>query len=241
MEFLLRVIQVLPLADWLALGVFFAGWIGYVRFAKARSARHPSVLASTNRIRIDWMLEATRRDNRIVDAAVSQSMATSPSFFASTTIFIIGGLVAAIGASDKATELVQEIPFAARTSALVLDLKLLVLTGIFVHAFFRFTWSMRQYSFGALLIGAAPSAKAFDEQESADPAQRRRFAERAGRVMGLAAETFNDGLRAVYLSFAAVLWFLSPLAFAVGTVGVIVVLYRREFHSDVLAMLNEAP
>ena len=37
MDFLLRVIQVLPLADWLALGAFFAGWVGYVRFAKARS------------------------------------------------------------------------------------------------------------------------------------------------------------------------------------------------------------
>ena len=57
--------------------------------------------------------------------------------------------------------------------------------------------------------------------------------------MGLAAETFNDGLRAVYLSFAAVLWFLSPLAFAIGTVVVIGILYRREFHSEVVALLNE--
>ena len=32
--------------------------------------------------------------------------------------------------------------------------------------------------------------------------------------MGLAAETFNDGLRAYYLSFAAVAWFFSAWAFA---------------------------
>jgi uncharacterized membrane protein len=237
MDFLLRVIRVLPLADWLALLAFFIGWIGYVRFSKARAQRRPSVLASTNRIRLDWMHEATFRDNRIVDAAVSQSMASSPSFFASTTIFIIGGLIAAIGASEKTAEMVHDLPFATPTSTLVLDLKLLVLTGIFVHAFFRFTWSMRQYSFGALLIGAAPSSKDF--HSAADPDFRRRYADRAGRVMALAAETFNDGLRAVYLSFAAVLWFLSPLAFVVGTVGVIGVLYRREFHSDVVALLNE--
>ena len=161
MDFLLRVIRVLPLADWLALLAFFIGWIGYVRFSKARAQRRPSVLASTNRIRLDWMHEATFRDNRIVDAAVSQSMASSPSFFASTTIFIIGGLIAAIGASEKTAEMVHDLPFATPTSTLVLDLKLLVLTGIFVHAFFRFTWSMRQYSFGALLIGAAPSSKDF--------------------------------------------------------------------------------
>ena len=183
------------------------------------------------------MHEATFRDNRIVDAAVSQSMASSPSFFASTTIFIIGGLIAAIGAGDKTAEMVHDLPFTTPTTTLVLDLKLLVLTGIFVHAFFRFTWSMRQYSFGALLIGATPSSKDFEA--AADATLRRRHANRAGRVLGLAAETFNDGLRAVYLSFAAVLWFLSPLAFVVGTVLVIAVLYRREFHSDVLAQLNE--
>jgi len=238
MDFLLRVIRVLPLADWLALLTFFFGWIGYVRFAKARAQRRPSVLASTNRIRLDWMHEATYRDNRIVDAAVSQSMASSPSFFASTTIFIIGGLIAAIGAGDKTAEMVHDLPFTTPTTTIVLDLKLLVLTGIFVHAFFRFTWSMRQYSFGALLIGATPSSKDFDA--AVDPTLRRRHAERAGRVLGLAAETFNDGLRAVYLSFAAVLWFLSPLAFMVGTGVVIGVLYRREFHSEVLALLNES-
>jgi uncharacterized membrane protein len=237
MDFLLRLIRVMPLADWLALSTFFAGWIGYVRFAKARAQHRPSVLASTNRIRGDWMLEATFRENRIVDAAVSQSMASSPSFFASTTIFIIGGLIAAVSASEKTAEMVQDLPFAAPTSTLVLDLKLLVLTGIFVHAFFRFTWSMRQYSFGALLIGAAPSSKDFDTAPDAD--FRRRYADRASRVLALAAETFNDGLRAVYLSFAAVLWFLSPLAFMVGTGVVIGVLYRREFHSEVVALLNE--
>ncbi|MFM2068417.1 MAG: hypothetical protein RLZZ584_3326, partial [Pseudomonadota bacterium] len=118
---------------------------------------------------------------------------------------------------------------------LVFDLKLLVLAGIFVHAFFRFTWAMRQYTFGALLIGAAPPPEVF----AADEPARQRFADRAGRVMGLAAETFNDGLRAVYMSFAAVLWFVSPLAMVLGTAGVIWVLYRREFHSELLAVLNE--
>ena len=45
----------------------------------------------------------------------------------------------ALGATEKASELVRELPFAARTSMLVFDLKLAVLTAIFVFAFFRFT------------------------------------------------------------------------------------------------------
>ena len=124
----------------------------------------------------------------------------------------------------------RELPFAARTSLLVFDLKLVVLTAVFVFAFFRFSWSIRQYSFGAILVGAAPETLA---AEQAQP-----FAERAGRVMGLAAETFNDGLRAYYLSFAVVAWFFSAWAFMVATLLVIWVLYRREFHSEVLAVLR---
>ena len=233
MDTLIRPLALLPLVDWLALCFFFAAWVGYAIFSRRLAAVRPSILASTNQWRWRWMLQATYRENRIVDSAVAQSLAASPSFFASTSILIIGGLLAALGATDKAGGLVQEIPFAARTSVLVFDLKLALLAAIFVHAFFRFTWSLRQYSFGAIMVGAAPEARQFTQE-----AQRQAFADRAGRVMGLAAETFNDGLRAYYLAFAAICWFFSPWAFIAGTLGVIWVLYRREFHSEVLVALR---
>lgn len=233
MDILLKPLGLLPWADWLALALFFAGWVGYAIWAKRRAQVRPSILATTNQWRWRWMLQATHRENRIVDSAVTQSLSASPAFFASTSILIIGGLLAAMGATEKASELVQEIPFAARTSTLVFDLKLALLAAIFVHAFFRFTWSIRQYSFGAIIMGAAPEARLF-----VTDAQREAFADHAGRVMGLAAETFNDGLRAYYLSFAAVAWFFSPWAFIAGTVAVLWVLYRREFHSEVLVALR---
>jgi uncharacterized membrane protein len=184
----------------------------------------------------EWMLQSTLRENRIVDAAVTQSLSASPSFFASTTILIIGALLAGLASTERAAELVHEMPFAARTSLLVFDLKLAVLTAIFVFAFFRFTWSLRQYSFGAILVGAAPAAKGFTRRTTR---QRELFADRAGPVMGLAAETFNDGLRAYYMSFAAVAWFFSAWAFMAATAAVLVVLYRREFRSEVLLALRE--
>jgi uncharacterized membrane protein len=180
------------------------------------------------------MLQTTYREVRVIDGVVIQNLSTSPSFFASTTILIIGGLLAVLRTTDKASELVREIPFAAMTSALVFDLKIVLLLVIFVYAFFRFTWSMRQYTFGALLIASAPEARTFQAQGLS----REDFADRAGRIVGLAAETFNDGLRAYYLAFAAVAWFFSPLAFMLATAGVITILYKREFHSDVLEMLS---
>lgn len=231
---MLQALMLLPLADWLALAWFISVWVGYAVFAKRRAQHAGSLLATTNHYRRLWMLQTTVRENRVVDGVVVQNMSTSPSFFASTTILIIGGLLALLGTSDKATELVREIPFAARTTAFVFDLKLIVLLVIFIYAFFRFTWSMRQYTFGALLIASMPDARSFERGET----KREPYADRAGTVVGLAAETFNDGLRAYYMSFSVILWFISPVAFALGSAGVVYLLYKREFHSDILDVLR---
>lgn len=233
MDSLASLWRALAWSDWAAVVFFFAAWAGYASFAHRRSTSQPSVLAATNRERMRWMLQATRRENRVIDGVVVQSLSASPSFFASTTILIIGGLLAVLSSTERAAEIVREIPFAARSSLLVFDLKIVLLTGIFVYAFFRFTWSQRQYSFGAILVAAAPEHTQFTGEE-----QRQAFADRAGRVVGLAAETFNDGLRGYYFAFAATAWFFSPWAMIAASVGVVFILYRREFRSEVLAVLN---
>lgn len=233
MDILIKVATLLPWTDWAAVVAFFVFWAGYANFARQRHGGRHSILATTNAIRRQWMLQTTYREVRVFDGVVIQNLSTSPSFFASTTILIIGGLLALLG-TDKANELVRDVPFAARTTGLIFDVKLLLMLGIFVYAFFRFTWSLRQYTFGALLIAAAPEAAVF----ARDGLSREAFADRAGRVVGLAAETFNDGLRAYYFSFAAVGWFFSPLVFVIATVGVVTILYQREFRSEVLDALS---
>ncbi|HRI17816.1 MAG TPA: DUF599 domain-containing protein [Burkholderiaceae bacterium] len=238
MELALKILALLPWTDWAALAAYLGGWVGYVVFAKRLSTQRPSVLATTNRIRRQWMLQATHREVRVFGGVVIQNLSTSPSFFASTTILIIGGLLAVLGTTERATELVREIPFAARTSVLVFDLKIVLMLVIFVYAFFRFTWSMRQYTFGALMVAAAPEAATLDAQGAEGQAWREAFADRAGRVVGMAAETFNDGLRAYYFAFAAIGWFFNPLVFMLATGIVVYILYQREFRSDVLGVLN---
>ena len=233
MEKIITLLTVLPWIDWAALLLFFAGWAGYANFARKRAGSHRSVLGTTNAVRREWMLQTTYREVRVIDGVVIQNLSTSPSFFASTTILIIGGLLAVLG-SDKAGELVRDLPFAARTTTLIFDLKLILLLGIFVYVFFRFTWSMRQYTFGALLVAAAPEAERF----VSEGLSREAFADKAGRIVGLAAETFNDGLRGYYFAFAAIGWFFSPIVFLVATVGVVYILYQREFRSEVLSVLN---
>ncbi len=230
---LIKLATLLPWIDWVAMIVFGCGWAGYVRFARQRDGRRHSILAATNAVRRQWMLQATYREVRVLDGVVIQNLSTSPSFFASTTILIIGGLLALLG-TDKANELVRDLPFAARTTSIIFDMKLMLLLGIFVYAFFRFTWSMRQYTFGALLVAAAPEAEVF----VTEGLSREAFADKAGRIVGLAAETFNDGLRAYYFAFAAIGWFFSPIVFMTATLGVVYILYQREFRSDVLDVLS---
>jgi uncharacterized membrane protein len=230
-----QILSALSLLDWAAFIAFFVAWIGYAQFARRRAERQPSLLAASNRVRRQWMLQATFREVRVIDGVVVQSLSASPSFFASTSLLIIGGLLAAVGAGEQAGALFKELPFAVRTSTLLLELKLVLLAGVFVYAFFRFTWSLRLYSMGALLVAAAPEHEVY-ASGSAD--ERERFADRAGGVVGLAAEAFNDGLRGYYFAFAAAAWLLSPLAFALGSVGVVWVLYRREFHSEAVTLMR---
>lgn len=169
MDLLAKLLRDLPPADWLAFVFYFAAWFGYAAFARRVSTKRPSLLASTNRERARWMEQVTLRDNRIVDSGVLQALTSGPSFFASTTIFIIGGLFAMLSNNEQVSELVRDIPFAARSSVLLFDLKILLLLATFVYAFFRFTWSLRQYGFGGLLVGSAPHPRSSAATPSARP------------------------------------------------------------------------
>lgn len=224
----------MPLAEGLALLAFVTMWVGYAVFAKAWGKRQSSLLETTNRYRRLWMAQTAQRDPRMLDGIILQSLSQTPAFFSSTSLLVIGALFAVLGTTDKAVELLSDIPFVQRTSLLVFEFKLMVLVAIFVYAFFRFSWCMRQYTFVALVIGGMPPPEALQ-----DEALRERSIDRAAALVGAAADTFNDGLRAYYFSFAALLWLMSPLAMLLGTAVVIAILYRREFHSEVLGILRD--
>ncbi len=231
----MKILSMLPWADWLALVGFFTLWVGYAWFAKVWGQRRPSLLATTNRYPAYWMRQATVRDPRMLDGLITQSLSQTPSFFSSTAILVIGGLFAVLGTTEKATELMSEIPFAQSTPLIVFEFKVLVLIGIFVYAFFRFSWCMRQYTFVALVIGSMPPPEDFDSGKF----DRKVYADRAAAMVGAAAESFNDGLRAYYFSFAALAWFVSPVGMIMATGLVVLILYSREFRSEVLSILRE--
>ncbi|MFG3694334.1 DUF599 domain-containing protein [Stutzerimonas stutzeri] len=216
---------------------FVVCWIGYTRYASWRG-RDTACLASVLHLyRQDWMRRMLLRDNRIADANVIGNLERNAGFFASSTLIILAGVLTALGASERAVSLLADLPFAQPVSRGLSEIKLLALAVVFVYAFFTFSWCMRQYNFAAVLVASAPMAG----ERNVSDLERKSFAERAARVISMAANQFNFGLRAYYFGMATLAWFIHPWFFMVVTTGVVLVLYRREFHSDVLEVMVFTP
>ncbi|MCC7547627.1 MAG: DUF599 domain-containing protein [Burkholderiales bacterium] len=217
--------------DLLALAWFFSIWIGYADFARRRSQRVPSLMSVMREYRREWWARIVEREMRIVDTSIAAHLGNSATFFASTTLLILGGLLALLGTTDKVVAVVEGLPFNARASPELWEIKILLLIGIFVYAFFKFTWSLRQFNFTSVLIGAAPREPQHTEAEQL-------FITRAAQLVHSASESFNYGLRAYYFGLAALTWFVSSGLFMIATAWIVGVLYWREFHSETLNLLK---
>ena len=168
----------------------------------------------------------------ITDAALTGNLMQSVSFYANTTIYIIAGLIAVAGTLDQLISFTKDLPFARETTRAVLEAKLFLMIGIFVFAYFKFTWALRQYNFLSIAIGGAPPPDA--------PAERREsHAQMYAQLSTLAGDEFNSGIRAYYFGFAALAWFVSAAVFIGVTIVILAVLYRRDFRSATLHVLSK--
>jgi uncharacterized membrane protein len=198
---------------------FLLGWIGYVILQA--HPRGEGLNQRMNDIRRAWMAQFVERGERIVDSGLIGHSIHSITFFASTTMLVLGGLIGLLGAVDRIHDVLGTLAFAARTSQAMVEFKLFALIGAFAFGFFQFTWALRQYNYLCALIGSAPLPKA--------PAETKASAARhLARVMSLAVASFNGGLRAYYFAIALVAWFVHPIAFIAMTTLVLAVLIRRQ-------------
>jgi len=217
--------------DLAAIVVFLMCWFGYGWFAARRSTGRHSLLTVMNPLRERWFEQTLTRENRIVDSSLLANLIHSATFFSSTTVLALGGLVALFGAVEKSAEIFDKLPFAQSTSQQLLEAKVVVLILLFVYALVKFTWSVRQFNFVTILIGSlAPK----DKIEDTD----REHARRAAGILKLAGENFSQGMRAYYFAVAVLMWFVQPLFFMAATLIVTFMLYRMEFHSRTLDVLS---
>ncbi len=216
----------LPLTtlDCLALAVFTLCWAGYAMVVdRVPGIRARSVITAMDQHRRRWMRMVLSRENRIADISIIGNLMTSTSFLANTSIFILGGLVALLGAPDIGRRVFGAMPFAAvPDGAVAWEIRLFLLIFIFVRAFFELTWALRQFNYCSICIGGLGRGAEWAPQ-----------ADVAAEVANRGARHFNTGLRAYYFGLAALAWIVHPVALMLSSLLVLSELHRREFRSVV--------
>ncbi|MQP66955.1 DUF599 family protein [Niveispirillum sp. SYP-B3756] len=212
----------LPPLDIAALVWFSLLWWGYGWLTDRRNRTPVSLNQHMLRIRIRWMTNMLYRDNRVMDSMLIGHLIHSVSFFASTTVLVLAGLLGVLASAEASHQKVMELGFTLHTDRYLFELKLVLLLGIFVYSFFCFTWAVRQFNYTIALVGAAPL-------EPGDEANI--TAKAAAKMMTLAIISFNRGLRGYYYAFASLGWLVHPGVF-IGLVTLVTfVLWRRQFRS----------
>lgn len=219
-------------ADWLGLGWFLICWFGYERLVEKGWKGHSTLLVEGHRLRVAWARQLLVRENRIVDCALVANLVSSVNFYANTSIYIIAGLFATLGALDRFMDTAAELQFSRSFSREAMELKLILLITIFVVAYFKFTWALRQFNVLSITTGAVPP-------KDASPDVLEAFARKHAAVNTCAGDDFNRGLRAYYFGLAVLGWMLSPWLFILATSIVVFVQAQREFDSPVLRALRD--
>ncbi len=222
----------LSLIDVFALVIFFISWSGYTWFARKKAKTTNCIARSLHQHRIYWMYETMTREVRVGEAALLANLERNIAFFASSTLLILAGLITLFAQIDTLESVIASMPYADHANHLTIQLKLSLLAFIFVLSFFQFTWSMRQYGFVNVMIGAAPI------ETSVVSDNLKAYAKQIAIVQDQAAHSYNYGLRSYYFALAAMCWFFHPILFMLMSVWVVYTLYAREFNSKAVKAIT---
>jgi uncharacterized membrane protein len=217
--------------DLVAAGVFFACWAGYNLLIDGRWRRSKSINVLMFSLRREWMKQLLLRENRIVDSTLVGHTINSAAFFASTTVLVLAGLLGVLGSADQIYAAASNISMLPDSGQRQFELKIALLIAIFIYAFFKFTWALRQYNYFCAVIGSAPDARPGCLDIDA-------YSECMEAVLSHAVGELNAGVRAYYFAFAALGWFVHPMVFMAGTAFMVVVLARRQLTSPTARALR---
>jgi uncharacterized membrane protein len=206
---------------WLALC-----WLGYPHLLRLIGRWRTSIDVNMLAMRRVWMTGLLQRDFRVPDTMLMGHVIHSVAFFASGTIIVVGALVGALAQVNSLAAFSEGFTLGKPASPESIRLGVLVLLGIFIYAFFTFTWTLRQYNYCIAMIGAAPMPPIEADCQT-------RLADALARSLSAASTHFNTGLRCYYFAFAALAWFLHPLLVPVTATLTLIMLLRRQFSSEI--------
>ena len=221
--------------DFAAALLFAVCWIIFSLLTDGRKLPRPSLTFLMNRERARWMDTMMTRELRVIDTSVLAGLQQGTAFFASTTVFAIGGCFALMNASDQVISVFRDLPVSLPSSRTMFEVKAAGLLMIYSYAFFKFGWSYRLQNYCSILVAAVPLVLNHEQVS-----ERVKIA--AGKALKfntLAGRHFNAGLRAVFFSIGFMGWFAGSYFFIFTTLFILAVLSRRQFFSRARASLLE--
>ncbi|GLX81065.1 DUF599 domain-containing protein [Thalassotalea eurytherma] len=224
--------MMLSLIDIVAAIFFVTCWYGYTTFARKKAKTTNCIAHCLHQHRIHWMHELIGHDVRVSDASLLANLERNIAFFASSTLLVLAGLLTLFAKVGPVETVINSLPYASIATESLIQIKISLLVCIFVLAFFNFTWSMRQYGFLNVMVGAMP----LDEERQNE--NLKRYARQMAIVQDQAAHSYNYGLRAYYFSLAALCWLYHPFLFMFASGFVVYTLYIREFQSKAVRAIT---
>lgn len=216
------VLSMLTVTDGIALILIIAAWLVIGWWIEHPGASRPSVTVQMAEYRREWMKEFLAREVRIFDAQIVASLRQGTTWFASTCLISIGGVLAIVGNTGVlegvAAGLTQQ-----ETPELLWQIKLLLVVLFLTNGFLKFVWANRLFGYCAVMMAAVPNT-------AADPRAEVR-ARQAAELNIRAAWNFNRGLRSMYFSLGAMAWLIGAYALIAATCAVVWLLWVREFAS----------
>lgn len=225
----------LTMLDLLAVIWLLAVLLGISWYVDNSPDSNPSASRIMQERRYVWMHQMARREVRILDGALLSGLQQSSSFFASTALVSLGGLLAVMGQAERLSEVADVLPFSHPEGPDAFRIRLFAPVIMIAYAFLKFAWAQRLFGYCAVLIGSTPEWDPARETEIDEAART------AARVNGLAARSFARGLRGLYFTLGSLAFLIGPLALIAASTAVVLMIYRREFRSDSRTAMLGAP
>ena len=188
---------------------------GYYLWLVKQVRRNPmrTVIGQSGIRRDAWVrsVMAQRRDILAVQTLRNWTMASS--FLATTAILIATGALHFLVSIPQQSDFLHQLNFLGSTSSTMVTMKLFIIVGALLVAFFNFAVAIRYYNHVSIEINVPESA---EEQNAVSAVQR---------MMDRGGLHYTVGMRCFYIVIPLSLWLFGPVWLLLGSAGLCVALF----------------
>lgn len=219
--------------DAIAFAIFLACWLAYQPLLAVLGRDGPGVINTDMRfIRLAWMDNMVRRENRFMDGQLLGHALNSASFFASSNLLLIAGGAGALFGGEATFRSVSALMVIQTSSRMLFELQLALVLITLARGLLDFIWAIRQMNYCIAAVGAVPF-------EGLDEPQKVALGRAVARMLNPALSSFNAGVRGYYFALAAAAWLFGPWTLIGATLGATSLLLWRQRRSPAAAAIAD--